>query len=265
VDLSSWQLESTLNSLQLVSENTINNVNIASCDVETSLYEGSLEWFLLYSEDVALFYEMSQTAVLDGYTRYMTNEVLTEANTVANIPFFWYNMSLTTTFGFIPYPNYTGCANPAINGGGGTKWEVYLSIPAVIIFIVIVLIVLMFILRPARCFKRRRSIPSYETKHPMVAVGSEMVILPPSSPPPAEVPPPVWQGDPHASTTSLVDHPYANHMSMQFPPPPNHTYRPAHASAPYGAAPPYHDAPAPSAPLPSPDGNKNYINDEHHE
>jgi hypothetical protein len=212
-----------------------------------------------------------QTATLDGYTRFLANDLVSSANTVANIPFFWYNLSLATTFGFLPDPNYTGCV-PALHSGGGTKWEVYLSIPAVIIFIVIVLIVIMFVLRPARCFRRKRTTSSYDTKHPMVAVGSEMVILPPASPPP-EVPPPAWQEDPRASTSHLpVDPrdsvaypPPAGHMSMQFPPPPNHTYRPAHASSPYPQYPHDDHLPAPSAPFPSPDANKNYLPDGHRE
>jgi len=279
VDLDSWALKSAQNSLQLICENSIVDLDIDDCSVETSVYAGNLEWFMLHSDGVALYYELSQTADLDGYTRFITNNLVSNANTLSTIPFFWYNMSLTTTFGFLPDPNYTGCNLPAVAHAGGTKWKVYLSIPAVIIFIVIVLIVLMFILRPARCFRQRR--PVSDTKHPMMSVGSEMVILPPSSsPPPSETPPPAWQGDPRASTSNLpVDprdsaaYPPPGHMSMQYPPS-NHTYRTTHASSPYPQQyqhqphHPHHDdhgAPQPSAPLPSPEPNKNYLNDEHHE
>jgi hypothetical protein len=270
VNLNSWAFKSAQNTLQLVLQNSIVNDNFDECNIETSVFAGSLDWFLLYSNSVALFYEMPQTALLDDYTRYLTNAILstTGANTISNVPFFWYNMSLATSFGFIVDDDYTGCG-PAAANKAGIPWEVYLSIPGFIILLVIVLIIIMFILRPARCFRRRRPVSTYDTKM-TTATSSEMVILPPASPP-SELPPPpqAWQGDPHASMSHLpVDprmsayHPAA-HMSMQFPPPPNQTYRPAHASAPY---PQYnHDShqPHPSAPVPSPDNSRHYMPAEH--
>jgi hypothetical protein len=288
VDLASWAFRSARNSLKLISENSIVSEPIDQCSIEPSLAGGSVEWFQLHAGGVALYYEMSQRAQLDGKTRFVANDMKgSDSNTETRIPFFWYNMSLTTTFGFLP-DNFT-CQQPHKSDKGGNDWAIFLLIPLIILFLVIICLVIMFIIKPSRvtrCFKkclRRRRIVNTDTKHPMMAsVGSEMVILPPSSPPstspplssppPSEVPPPSW----HGSTSNLppMDPSYpppSGHMSMQYSPPPNHTYRP-HQSSPYPQHQQYHQEhnhqqqynahePAPSAPLPTPD-NKHYMNSD---
>jgi hypothetical protein len=293
VEFHSWVFTSATSTLQIVGENSVISHSIDNCNIETNKDSDSVEWFMLHSsDDIALYYELPLYAQLDGRTRYARNDMLpADANFVTRIPFFWYNTSLSTTFGFLPDFNYTGCNDrPHGDEDGKYDWAIFLIIPIVILFLVIICLVIMFVLKPSRltkcfkagCFKclRRRRMVHTDTKHPMMSsVGSEMVILPPSSPPPlaspppSDVPPPSW----HGSTSNLPPSdpsypPPSGHMSMQYPPPPNHTYRP-HQSSPYPQHQQYyqHDhqqqfiahepgqqqyndhEPAPSAPLPTPD------------
>lgn len=118
---------------------------------------------------------------MDGNTTLRsTTSVITQGADVRSVvPFFWYNTTMEHTFGFFQEPGFVGCNPPATETQKEKKrWELYLIIPFVILFVVIVLLVIMFFMR-RKWYNRRKKTGA---THPMVAVGSEMVILPPSPP-----------------------------------------------------------------------------------
>jgi len=177
--LSGWSLKSPSNALALTTETTAIDYTIQDCSVDKSVYSNNLEWLVLTVNGIALYYQPPAYGSLDTNTRSISNGITKGASVQTNVPFFWYNASIAHMLGFYQDPYFVGCALPKVEPTKEKKkWEVYLSIPLVIVFIVVVLIVVMFFMR--RRWYNRRVKPDI---HPMVPVSSEMVILPPPSPP----------------------------------------------------------------------------------
>jgi hypothetical protein len=72
---------------------------------------------------------------VDGIKRYVTYSQYQEAFILANIPFFWYNVTLDPNFGFL-VGSQSG--DDVCKENVGIHWEIYLSIPIGVLFILFI-------------------------------------------------------------------------------------------------------------------------------
>lgn len=127
--ISDWPFRSSQNSMRVVFSNTGAGGSDGACSSNGyNDQNGSLQWVQLIVNGVSMFSQLLGYALVDGTKRYVEFGLYETSYISASIPFFWYNVSLDPTFGFL-LDSSNGCGIQSGLAGVGMSWEVYLAIP----------------------------------------------------------------------------------------------------------------------------------------